>query len=268
MGRKNREEMEYEARRTEIRRYRAEKKRAAMKKNVRRTLIFLCVIAILTLAVLSITVFFPVQTISVSGKTIYSSEQIIKASGIRKGDNLFMTGRSAEEEILRSLPYVKQVTLKRKFPATIVLEVIANEAAYCYKTKTGFFVCDQHDKLLKVEEELPKNLLQIIGSTAKKTEIGTNISYEKQEQRKLVLALRAALSEQGIKTTMIDVTDSLDIYLNVDGRFSVSFGSSGNLEQKVAHLAQMVQNIDSELKGNINLSYWSAENPRGIFTQK
>ena len=67
---------------------------------------------------------------------------------------------------------------------------------------------------------------------------------------------------------MIDVSDPLEIYFNVEGRFGVTFGSSGNLKQKIAHLAQMVKKIDPELKGNIDLSFWSAENPRGIFTQK
>lgn len=268
MGHSNREELEYEARRTEIRRYRAEKRRIARKKAMRRTLILLIVVAILALAVLSLTVFFPVQTITVSGKTIYSSEQIVKASGIREGDNLFMTGRSAEEDIVRALPYVQTVSLKRKFPSTIVLEITANKAAYCYKTKSGFFVCDKSDKLLEVAEELPKDLLQIIGSTVKKTETGTPVTYEKAEKKTLILKLRAALEKQSVKTTMIDVSDTLDIYLNVDGRFNVTFGSSGNLELKVAHLAQMVKKIDPDLKGSIDLSYWSAENPRGIFTQK
>ncbi len=263
-----REELEYEERKTAIRRRRAEQKRLARKKALYRGFVLFCIIAVLTLAVLSVTVFFPVKTITVSGKSVYQSKQIVSASGIKEGENLFITGRDAEEKIARNLPYIKEVNVKRKFPATITLEVTANKAAYCYKTKKGFLVCDSSDKLLEVSKDLPKELLQIIGSTAKNTETGTNVSYEKNDRQKLIMQIRDAIKETDLKIIMIDVSDPLEIYFNVEGRFGVTFGSSGNLNQKITHLAQMVKKIDPELKGNIDLSFWSAENPRGIFTQK
>ena len=71
----------------------------------KRLLIFVCVLAVITVAILSLTVFFPVEKITVDAQNSkYTSEQIIEASGIKKGENLWMTGLNAEENIPKNLP--------------------------------------------------------------------------------------------------------------------------------------------------------------------
>lgn len=269
MGKISREKAEYEARKEAIRRKRMEQKRKENRVMLKRVLVLFCIAAIITVSVLSVTVFFPVKTIAVEGQTVYTAEQIISHSGVKAGQNLWMTGGSAEESITKALPYISSVTVKRKFPSKIILAVKAGSAALCYKTDKGYLLCDSSNKLLEIKEELPADLLQIIGSTAKATEQGNIVSFEKTEKSTLINKIKSALDEKAVKVSMIDITDDLNIFLNVEGdRFSVAFGSSGNIEAKVAHLAQMIEKIDVSLKGTIDLSYWSVENPRGIFTQK
>lgn len=265
----SREQAEFEARKTAIRNRRLEQKRREQKAMLKRVLALFSIAAVLTVAVLSVTVFFPIKTIAVEGKTKYTPKQIIDASGIKTGQNLWLGGTSAEENITKKLPYISVVTVKRKFPSKIVLSVKSGEAEFCYKTKEGYLICDSNDKLLEISKQKPKKLLQVIGSTAKKTAVGDIVAFEKKEKYDLINKIKTALTNKKINVSMIDVTDSLDIFLNIDdGRLNVTFGSSGNIDSKVAHLAEMVLKIDKKLKGTIDLSYWSAENPKGIFTQK
>lgn len=260
-------ETEFEARRREIQRRRQQKKKKRRRVLFKRLCILLAVAAVITLAVLSLTVFFPVQNITVEGTSPYSAEEIVKASGIVKGQNLFLSGGTAERGITVTLPYISKVTVKRKFPSTIRLCVETASPAVCYQTESEFYLCDAAGKLLERKNEQPENVLLIIGSTVQEAEPGKTVSFEKEDAAELAERLCATLESQSVPVNMLDVTDPLDISLRVDSRFSVRFGSSANLTEKVSHLAEMIPTIDSSISGKIDLSYWTSDNPRGIFTQ-
>ena len=84
----------------------------------------LSVVVISGAIVAALTLFFKVETITVSGTTEYSSEEIITASGIQQGDNLFLLNKyEIYESILEKLPYVSSVSISRKLPDTLLIEV-------------------------------------------------------------------------------------------------------------------------------------------------
>ena len=63
------------------------------------------------------------------------------------------------------------------------------------------------------------------------------------------------------------ITDELDIKIKTEGRFIVEFGTSNSLENKFAHLAGMIKNIDQSKTGTVNLSMWSASNTEGALSR-
>ena len=82
----------------------------------------LSVVVISGAIVAALTLFFKVETITVSGTTEYSSEEIITASGIQQGDNLIALSPSRIAARIRSrLPYVSSVSIRRALPDTVVL---------------------------------------------------------------------------------------------------------------------------------------------------
>ena len=76
----------------------ARKKRRRRKKII-ATLIALLCISIITLGVLSLTVFFKIEKINVTGNTTYTAEKIISSAGIANGDNLIL---ASEKENISS----------------------------------------------------------------------------------------------------------------------------------------------------------------------
>ena len=90
----------------------------------------LSVVVISGAIVAALTLFFKVETITVSGATEYSSEEIITASGIQQGDNLFLLNKyEIYESILEKLPYVSSVSISRKLPDTLLIEEGGKKAA-------------------------------------------------------------------------------------------------------------------------------------------
>ena len=70
--------------------------------------------------VLMVSVFFNVTSVNVIGRSIYSSEDIIFASGIVNGDNLFrLSADDIEARIVKSLPYIKEAEIIKSFPNSV-----------------------------------------------------------------------------------------------------------------------------------------------------
>ena len=84
----------------------------------------LCAGAVAVALTMGATVFFQVETVAVTGNSRYSQEEIIKATGIQTGDNLFrMNKYQIAHQVLQGLPYVEEITIRRSLPSTIVITV-------------------------------------------------------------------------------------------------------------------------------------------------
>ncbi len=70
------------------------------------------------------TVFFQVETIAVVGSSRYTPEEVIAASGVAVGDNLFrMNKNQVSQRIRQQLPYIGDVAVQRGLPSTLTFTV-------------------------------------------------------------------------------------------------------------------------------------------------
>lgn len=86
----------------------------------------LFVLMIITLAILSMTVFFNAETIEVTGNTRYTAEELLEKGDLKIGQNLFRLDKFEVIDRMKTLPYVKEVTIKRKLPNTLSITVEEN----------------------------------------------------------------------------------------------------------------------------------------------
>lgn len=248
------------------------KRRAARQKKARRrrlkiAFVFFLIIALITLAIMCFTVFFPIKRINVSGSEIYSKSEIIKASQLTTDDNLFVVSEEEVEKNIRNkLPYVDSIKLKRVFPDAIILTVTdAKEYAY-YQSGDQFFILSENGYILKEQDETPENVFQIVTSGIEGKESQKAI-YNNSAEEQLVNTLITALQQKNIKIDKIDVSNILELSLEVEGRFTVVLGTTDYTEEKIAHLGSMIESIPDR-KGKINLSMWTPTNSQGSFVEK
>lgn len=89
----------------------------------------LCVVAVVVALTVGATVFFRVETVTVTGNQHYTQEEIVAASGIQLGSNLYSLNKVRIDRNLRtSLPYIGNLTINRVLPSTIVITVTEWEA--------------------------------------------------------------------------------------------------------------------------------------------
>ena len=84
----------------------------------------LFVLALLAAVTVGATVFFQVEQVVVTGNSRYTQEEIVAATGIRPGDNLFRMNKFAiQDQVLEEMPYLEDILIRRKLPSTITVAV-------------------------------------------------------------------------------------------------------------------------------------------------
>ncbi len=251
---------------SDVNKRRAQRQKIARRRRIRAAFIFFLIIALITLVIMCFTVFFPIKRINVSGSELYSKGQIIKASKLTTDDNLFVVSEEEiEDNIRKTLPYIDEVKLKRVFPDAVVLTVSdASEYAY-FNDGDKYYILSSSGYVLKEQSEQPENVFELVTSGIE-GKVGEKASYKNSAEQELVERLIKLLSEKEINIDKIDVTNILQIALEVEGRFNAVLGNTDYLQEKIAHLSSMIDSIPDR-SGSINLGMWTPENSQGSFTE-
>lgn len=123
-------------------------------KTFQRSRLYLQLITILAIALafsLGVSIFFKVETITVSGTNRYSAWTVAEASGIQKGDNLLFFGRAgAQVRIKQALNYVENVRIGIKLPGTVNIFIEEVPVVYSVKDHDGnWWIMTSDGKLLE-----------------------------------------------------------------------------------------------------------------------
>ena len=84
----------------------------------------LAALIILAATVAAVTLFFRMDHITVVGNERYTEQQVLEASGLELGSNLYFVNKyDVKEAIFAQLPYVEEIRINRKLPDTLCIEV-------------------------------------------------------------------------------------------------------------------------------------------------
>lgn len=249
----------------EFTRKRKARQRKIRKRRIKIFIGFLVVALLITGAVLSLTVLFPIDSITVTGSEKYTAEEILSAASIKKGDNLF-TAKADAGAMAKKLPYVQSVQTVRKLPGSLTLKVKDAAEYACYKADGKYFTVSRSLHVLNRCDEPPENMLLILAGNVS-CKVGEDVQYGDNKAGGLIEQIEKSAEEYSLALNRIDITDELAISVKTEGRFVVNFGTSNGLDGKFAHLASMIKNIDAQKTGTVNLSMWSSSNTEGTFVE-
>ena len=232
---------------------RKKKKRSALYAPIAFLLI---VIALL----FGLSVFFRVNNIEVEGNSYYSVEEIIEASGIERGDNLFFINRfSVIPRIYSRLPYVETANIRRTLPNRLVIEVTESSAIAYISADDGVWIIDRSCKLLSRAEGVSLDgLIRVDGLRPIAPEVGEIIAPGEAETPKVAYlsAILKQISDLGLRNdiTWIDVSNVSSPSFDYLGRFTVKLGTNENVEYKFQCLLSAVRALEEGDRGTLDLS--------------
>lgn len=249
-------------------RRRAERRRRIRKRRIILFFVFFILMMTVVGVALSLTVFFPIKRIVVSGSDIYTPQQIADACGLKAGDNLFaFSGQKLTETLRSNLPYVAAVAVKRELPDTVHLTVTDAAEHACYLVDGKYYTVGRDGFVLSSGDSPSENVFEIRAKDVK-CKVGSMVEYKNQTTGDLILKIAGYLEDNKVKIDYIDVTDPVSISAKVEGRFIVNFGNGNYLERKIAHMAAMIKNMEEGKTGKINLSMWTPDKTQGTFVEE
>ena len=236
---------------------RARRPSAGRGRSLLQPLIFLLICVTL---VLGMSVFFRVSKVEVVGNSIYTAEEVVDASGIGKGDNLFFINRISEDSrIFRHLPYEDTAKDTRALTNRVTITIQESSAMAYVKADDGYWVVDQNCKLLKsVTDSELTGLARIDGIMPVEPKVGEVLNAGDADAPK-VTYLAASLGQlltrdMASKGTVIDLSDAASPSFLYDGRFTVRLGANENVEYKFGMLQSAISQLTAGDTGTIDLS--------------
>lgn len=218
---------------------RRQNKKRRLKNSVRKALITIGLLAALLAvgAVLSLTVFFKIENVNISGSGMYSTEEITAYCTIDEGDNLFLINKEkCAENLEQKLPYIYDVDIKRELPSTLVINITEASAAYKIKNSDeSYTLLDDRFKVLdNASSESADGVIEIQNSAVISNENGFVIGFENEESAKGLSQLSEIISKLNItEATAISSDGKSNNYIVYQNRIVLNLGSFDNLENKV-----------------------------------
>ncbi len=223
-------------------------------------------------AVLCCTVFFGAEAVEVKGESIYSAEEIIAASSLEVGDNIFSTSiKNIPDKMTQTLPFLKSAEISRNlFPPKFIISV---EAAYAkYITEDQTTLLDDNLKVLQtsVPADMDKSgLTEIKGAPLSSPQSGQAAVFEDEDAKDTLNSIIKAIALREINgVTKIDISDPMKILLTYEDRVLIVVGSTAELDYKMQYAKRMLeQEISASQEGKLDLSWLVSGKSTVYFSQ-
>ena len=215
------------------------KKKMSRKRKLKKNILSILLAGIVMCVglVLVFSLFFKTSNITISGDRAYSDKMVIEKSGIEIGDNLFKVNEEKLSQLLsKELPYIKSVTIERKLPDTIIINVEAAKEVAAITTKKGFVLLDETGKVLDKNASILKENVAVINNVKLKEYIeGERVVLTDEKKTEALIKLFEAIKNTNMQLlTEIDLNNINDIKIKYDDRITFAVGSLTNIETKLA----------------------------------
>lgn len=244
----------------ERRRLRAER---ARKRRRRRNLligVLLTVLLIIVGVTLSLTVFFKIASVEITGDEIYNAEQITQASGITVGENLFLfSAKDAASAVEKTLPYVEKAEIKRSLSCKITISVTAAKAVAAIDNGESYMLLNASGKVLEdgvmtvnddvVILETGEITAAVPGDLLVTADAGALADY--------IEVMHAFVENNLAGITKLDIRDRSNIKAQYRDRILLKLGAAATIAEKTDFIKATLERNEKntpEFRGSIDFS--------------
>ena len=205
---------------------------------------------------------FNIANIEIYGNEKNSAETYISLSKIDiNSTNIFAITESRINKNIKENAYVEQVTIKRKLPNILQINVTERKVAYQIKYSDNYLYIDSQGYILEISEE-KKDVPYIEGfSTFKESiNVGQRLKEEDLIKLNVVAKIMNYCKHNSIenKITNIDATDDTNyiIYFKEDKK-TLYIGDASNLSERLSMLKTILKNEENKkieifMNGDLN----------------
>lgn len=241
-------------------------KKARRKRMIKRSIFILILILVALGLFITKSNMFLIKNIEVSGNKLISKNLIVdKLQGV-KGENIFFIKSNDIKTKLKSDPYINEISISRKFPSTLKVDITEKNVAYYVKSNNGYDIISSDFIFLeKVNNLNGKNLIEITGLNSGNETLGSKYIDTKDDTRledflkELYKIKQANTTKHNITNVNVSNLNSIIVYF---GTTEVRIGNGDDLVKKMNDALNILsglkeQKVDMK-NGYIDVSFEGA----------
>jgi cell division protein FtsQ len=233
-----------------------------VRKKKKRGVLFapLSFIIICAVIVLGMSVFFRVSKVEVVGAVKYSDAEILEASGIGIGDNLFFLNRfTALSRIKSKLPYISEAKITRSLPNKVIIDVSESIMLAYVRFNGELWAVDSGCKVLEaVGQSRAEGLIEITGVEVGSPIKGGKLTGDGAEASKItyLAEILSGIQSREMQSSInnINLGNLANPSFDYLDRFTVKLGKMEDTEYKLNLLNRAIEKMEPGDAGTIDLS--------------
>ncbi len=183
--------------------------------------------------------FLRVESVDVLGNDKISKERIVTLSGILLDESMFKVDLEDVEEKIRQEPYIDVLSVKRRLPSGIEIEVREREPIAAVVAGSSMIIIDEAGVALEFTSGDPGPYIivhgiDLRGGSKAAEPIVTADDFQGMSLINLFVALNGAQRLADVES--IDIANPLDIRLKLHSGLSIMLGAPEELPAKLAWL--------------------------------
>lgn len=201
---------------------------------------------------------FNVREISVSGIDNLTENEIISFSNIKIGDNTFKINFGKTKNLIEENPYVEEVSIKRKFPNKIEINVKERNVRYMLQLAESFIYVDGQGYILEISKE-KKEVPILLGILTDLSNIETGDRLTKEDLIKLNTVNKIVGTAKNYEIfnliTKINITDETEYILYFESEGKIAYiGNASDLNTRILWIKTILeQNLGTNGKIFVNM---------------
>ena len=214
--------------------------------------------------------FFRVKTVSVFLNQKILTEDILAAADIPLNRHIFsVNAKKAESSILSLSPYIRSVSVKRKFPSGIIIESEEYTADFYVCIEKKYYLVS--DTLVILEEIDSSEIsgtgaaelrLPEVNTDSKKFGIGKKIVFTEKDDRDAIPLMMETLSKSSLSYSFTGVflDEEANLTAIVNGQYTLKFGNKKELKKKLRLCEEAIEYLSANMTSVTGtLHAWTAE---------
>ncbi len=254
------------------------------------TIIFLGVVGAVT-TVIAMNLFFNIAEINVAGLTRYKADEIIAATNISVGENIFAVDTEGiEAQLYEKYPYFASVSVRRLIPDKIEIVVTEGRPQLAFiNSADSYTVVGDHNRVIEQGKGPYLDIsTKVVGLGLGHLPVGYSITdqslraLEAQAEREQSAEKRHELEQQYLRAkteldmlsfakrlqqelkraeisevTYIDIESNMTFKFFYDHRILVDFGTELDIAYRLKFLKQVTERLGDRFRGTVDMSVFS-----------
>lgn len=229
----------------------------------------------LVLLILSLTVFFKAKDFEVNGIERYTKKDIVNASGLYVGDNIFSANKNrAEDRIEQMYPYVEEADVYSIFPNKFGIDLKMAKPAAKINAMGGIHIISDKGKVLEVRDSADDVAVPFIeGIQIKARAEGEFVDFGSDVLERALEEMFSANSQlNATKINEINIITREDVFelrFVHDDRIVVYMGIPEDIGYKMQVAEKIIADLDkaegTAVMGELDVSTCNGEDARSYF---